>query len=68
MVTPKFSTTAWGTSSRSNGEAACVEVAVMPGRVGVRDSKDRGGPALQVPPAAWRVFLGDLQRGEFDVG
>ncbi|MGQ0717256.1 MAG: DUF397 domain-containing protein [Pseudonocardiales bacterium] len=65
MGTPEFSA-AWRTSIRSNGAAQCVEVAVVPDRVGVRDSKDRSGPALQIPPSAWRAFLGDLQRGEFD--
>ncbi|MGH3754620.1 MAG: DUF397 domain-containing protein [Pseudonocardiaceae bacterium] len=66
--TPEFSAIAWRTSSRSNGERDCVEVAVVPGRVGVRDSKDRSGPALLVPPSAWRAFVGDLQRGELGVG
>ncbi len=68
MGTPEFSAAAWRTSSRSNGAAQCVEVAVVPGRVGVRDSKDRSGPALLVAPSAWLAFVGDLQRGEFDVG
>lgn len=68
MGTPEFSDCSWRTSSRSNGEMECVEVAVVPGRVGVRDSKDRSGPALLVPPSTWRAFVGDLQRGEFGVG
>lgn len=66
MSTPELSGAAWRTSSRSTGDQACVEVTVVPGRVGVRDSKDRSGPALLIPPSAWRAFLGDLQRGEFD--
>ncbi|MBV9010700.1 MAG: DUF397 domain-containing protein [Pseudonocardiales bacterium] len=40
----------------------CVEVAVGPGQVGVRDSKDRSGPALIFPPA-WRAFVRQLQVG-----
>ncbi len=47
----------WRTSSYSNGGAACVEVAPAPDRVLVRDSKDRNGPALTVPPTAWQTFL-----------
>ena len=47
----------WRTSSYSHGAAACVEVAPAPDGVLVRDSKDRGGPALTVPTTAWRAFL-----------
>lgn len=68
MGTPDLSGPVWHTSRHSNAESECVEVAVVPGAVGVRDSKDRSGPALLVPPSEWRAFLGDLQRGEFDVG
>jgi hypothetical protein len=68
MSIPKFSDVTWRTSGRSSGEQACVEVAVVPGQVGVRDSKDRSGPALVFTPSAWRAFVGDLQRGEFDLG
>jgi hypothetical protein len=68
MATPECPAAAWRTSSRSNPEGDCVEVAVMPDQVGVRDSKDRSGPALVFTPSAWRAFVGDLQRGEFDLG
>jgi hypothetical protein len=68
MSTPEFSCDMWRTSSRSNGARDCVEVAVVPGRVGVRDSKDRSGPALVLPPPAWRAFVGDLQLDGFDHG
>ncbi|PWR07866.1 DUF397 domain-containing protein [Micromonospora acroterricola] len=48
----------WRTSTRSdNGGATCVEVATnLPHVVGVRDSKDRQGPVLTFPPAAWTAF------------
>ena len=52
----------WRTSSYSYDSGACVEVAPAPDRVLVRDSKDRGGPALTVPTAAWRVFLTTITR------
>jgi len=64
MGTRELSVVAWRTSSRSNGEMACVEVAV-PGCVGVRNAKDRSGPALVLPPSAWRAFM---QVGSFDHG
>jgi hypothetical protein len=68
MGTPEFSATAWRTSSRSNATRDCVEVAVVPGHVGVRDSKDRSGPALMLPPSTWRAFMQDVQVGTFDHG
>lgn len=49
---------AWFKSSYSNDTGgACVEVAVLAGCVGVRDSKDEGGPVLVVPSAAWASFV-----------
>jgi len=53
----------WRKPSRSgaNGDN-CVEVAVVPEGVLVRDSKDPAGPVLAVSPAEWRTFLTDLRR------
>ncbi|ROO51655.1 uncharacterized protein DUF397 [Micromonospora sp. Llam0] len=49
----------WRTSTRSsNNGGNCVEVADnLPGRVLVRDSKDRAGGVLTFDPAAWRTFV-----------
>jgi hypothetical protein len=47
----------WRKSSRSGGSGDCVEVAAWPGVVAVRDSKDRTGPVLTFPEAAWRDFV-----------
>ncbi|MDH2430682.1 DUF397 domain-containing protein [Sphaerisporangium sp. TRM90804] len=59
---------AWRKSSRSGSSGGnCVEVARLPGgRVGVRDSKRRTGPALILGAAAWRVFSSGLKQGRFD--
>jgi hypothetical protein len=42
-------------SSEEGGE--CVEVAVRPAAVHVRDSKDTTRAALAVQPAAWAAFV-----------
>ncbi|MFY1688121.1 DUF397 domain-containing protein [Plantactinospora sp. WMMB782] len=48
----------WRTSSRSNAVGECVEVADnIPGRVLVRDTKDRDGGTLTFGPAAWQAFV-----------
>ncbi|MGM0345430.1 DUF397 domain-containing protein [Streptomyces sp. Adlamb9] len=43
-------------SSGTNGES-CVELAVTPGTVHVRDSKNVEGPRLALTPAAWANFV-----------
>ena len=49
----------WFKSSYSDSEGAnCVEVALSPDAVRVRDSKNPGGPALAVTPTAWAAFVG----------
>lgn len=54
--------------SSSCGPTACVEVAVGPSRVLVRDGK--AGPAslcLEFTAAEWSAFVEGVKRGEFDV-
>lgn len=49
----------WRKSTRSGNDAgACVEVADnLPGRVHVRDSKDRDGGLLTFTAVAWQAFV-----------
>ncbi|WP_406730604.1 DUF397 domain-containing protein [Streptomyces sp. NBC_01794] len=49
---------AWFKSSYSSGEGGeCVEVAVCPGTIRVRDSKAKTGPVLSVAPQGWAAFV-----------
>lgn len=49
----------WRKSSYSSGtgNGACVEVAVRPHAIGVRDSKNTTGPVLAFPITHWHTFL-----------
>ncbi|MFJ8093615.1 DUF397 domain-containing protein [Streptomyces griseofuscus] len=50
---------AWFKSSYSGGTdgESCVELAVAPGTIHVRDSKNVEGPRLALTPAAWANFV-----------
>lgn len=52
----------WRKSSKSAVEGNCVEVAVAPERVGVRDSKDRDGGVLEFSAERWSDFVARLRR------
>lgn len=57
----------WFTSSFSGGNGeSCVEVAVLPGGVAVRDTKDRDLPTHRHTAASWASFLAGVRAGEFD--
>ncbi|OLT22293.1 hypothetical protein BJF78_07935 [Pseudonocardia sp. CNS-139] len=64
---PDLTGAAWFKSSFSEGNNGnCVEVAVVPSGVGVRDSKQHGrGPSLRVPRAEWAAFVRAVRAGEF---
>ncbi|MDT0610139.1 DUF397 domain-containing protein [Streptomyces lancefieldiae] len=50
---------AWFKSSYSGGNdgESCVELALTPGTIHIRDSKTVEGPRLSVTPRAWAIFL-----------
>ena len=59
--------TTWIKSSLSFSNNNCVEVADLPDRtVGIRNSRDSGGPVLRFTPDEWVAFLAGARRGEFD--
>jgi Domain of unknown function (DUF397) len=48
----------WFKSSYSGSEGgACLEIAVQPAAIHIRDSKTPTAPHLTVTPAAWTAFL-----------
>lgn len=56
----------WRTSSRSGGGGQCVEVAITPDVVAIRDSKDRHGGELRFDRAAFAGFVEGVKVGEFN--
>ncbi|HET9116480.1 MAG TPA: DUF397 domain-containing protein [Pseudonocardiaceae bacterium] len=57
----------WRKPTRSSGNAACVEVADLPGRHhAVRDSKNPTGPVLRFTTPAWAAFTTGIRAGQFD--
>lgn len=71
MATKKFpvdlTQAIWFKSSKSGPNCDnCVEVAYVTGAVGVRDSKDKSGPALTFTSGGWRAFVTGAQGGAFD--
>ncbi|CAL9498571.1 DUF397 domain-containing protein [Actinospica acidiphila] len=55
----------WFKSSYSGGNDgnSCVELALTPRTVHVRDSKDTAGPRLAFAPDVWARFLPYVQQG-----
>ena len=83
MRHPDLSHAEWRKSSYSGVQGSCVEVAPLPGgiaygavtagsgeadgMIAVRDSKDRGGPALVFTARQWRSFAAGVKGGELDL-
>ena len=58
----------WIKSSLSFANGDCVEMTTLAdGQIGVRDSKDSGGPVLRFTVSEWRAFVGGVRNGEFDL-
>ncbi|MFG3317168.1 DUF397 domain-containing protein [Streptomyces sp. NPDC048171] len=55
---------AWFKSSYSDTSepSDCVEVAITPATIHIRDSKRPDGPRLAVTPAVWTAFVGPRTR------
>ncbi|MFD5131562.1 DUF397 domain-containing protein [Streptomyces olindensis] len=63
-MSSKTSELAWFKSSYSGSQGDdCVEVALTPATIHVRDSKDERSPQLALTPAAWARFLPYASQG-----
>jgi len=56
----------WRKSSYSSDSANCVEVAMMPDQIRVRDSKNPDLAALSYAAESWRTFIVAVRAEAFD--
>jgi Domain of unknown function (DUF397) len=56
----------WRKSTRCDANS-CVEVAVLPDAVAIRNSTDPGGPVLSFGRDVWRGFVRSIHAGELDI-
>ncbi|MBL7512933.1 DUF397 domain-containing protein [Frankia sp. CNm7] len=59
---------AWRRSSFCGADTACVDVAIGPRGIAVRDSKDPHGPVLRFSAREWETFLLGVHNREFELG
>jgi Domain of unknown function (DUF397) len=59
---------AWRTSTHSGANGSCVEVAPLDAVIAVRDSKDRGGPALIFTAPQWHALTAAIRSGALPPG
>ncbi|GGU99882.1 hypothetical protein GCM10010182_16220 [Actinomadura cremea] len=57
--------TNWRKSARSEGHGNCVELAALPGKVAIRDSKACEAGHLALDRAAFADLLARVKRDEF---
>jgi Domain of unknown function (DUF397) len=53
--------------SSFSGSNGCIEVAIQPDGVALRDSSNRDGAVLEVSRGDWLAFLRGVKAGEFDL-
>ncbi|MFD5795358.1 DUF397 domain-containing protein [Streptomyces diastatochromogenes] len=50
----------WFKSSYSGDQGECMEIALTPAIIHIRDSKHPTAPTLEVTPTTWTTFLASL--------
>jgi Domain of unknown function (DUF397) len=66
MINQELSDATWFRSSFSGTHGHCVEIAILPDAVVVRDSKNPNGTTLIFTPDEWEAFVAGAKNGEFD--
>ncbi|WP_104482321.1 DUF397 domain-containing protein [Actinokineospora auranticolor] len=65
-MAPSTRDTGWFKSSHSAAaEENCVEIRLTRSAVGIRDTKNRSGGALALPPVSWRTLIDGTKCGGF---
>jgi Domain of unknown function (DUF397) len=64
---PEHASLSWRKSSVSAQGADCVEVAMGPDSVYLKNSRHSGGPVLQFLHREWIAFLAGVHNGEFEL-
>lgn len=60
----RFAGARW--KNASNQDGSCVDLALIPDALGVRDSKNPEGPKLAFPGTAAAAFLAAVRSGSLD--
>ena len=63
----EFAEELWFKSSYTTEQGQCVEVAMTPDAVGVRDSKNRRGGHFTVTGDQWSAFIDHVKAGKYDM-
>jgi hypothetical protein len=67
MVNIDLAGTEWRTSSRSQANGACVQMAVTSSGAGIRDSKQPEGGVVLASFPAWEAFRRAVKCAELDL-